>query len=151
LSGSLTVGLLANGFPDSAKFLEHLRTALGVKLPEARFKHYVKKVDSAVVSDEMLASIEADCEALVCAYGHCGSCTSSTVRDSIAAARIGIPAVAFVTEAFWEQGNFVAQADGMPAVPRIKLPYPVAGTGKQAMSALAARVADEVIARLERG
>ncbi|MBT5415764.1 MAG: hypothetical protein HOH66_00635 [Rhodospirillaceae bacterium] len=73
------------------------------------------------------------------------------MRDSIAAARIGIPSVAFVTEAFWEQGNFVAQADGMPEVPRIKLPYPVAGTGEEALSALAGRVADEVIARLERG
>lgn len=151
LSGPLTVGLLANGFPDSARFLEHLGAALAPKLPRAGFRHYLKPVDSAVVPEEMLAAIEAECAALVCAYGHCGSCTSSTVRDSIVAARRGIPAVSFVTEAFWEQGNFVARADGMPTVPRIKLPYPVAGTGDGALKSLADRVADEVIARLERG
>ena len=60
LSGPLTVGLLANGFPDSGRFLEHLAAALGPKLPRASFKHFVKPADSAVVSEEMLAAIEEE-------------------------------------------------------------------------------------------
>jgi len=70
------------------------------------------------------------------------------VRDGIALAKLGIPALAFVTEDFWPQGDFVAAAAGMPAVPRLRLPHPVAGTGRAAMAALATRIVDEVIARL---
>jgi len=70
------------------------------------------------------------------------------VRDGIALAKRGIPAVAFVTEDFWPQGDFVATAAGMPDIPRLRLPHPVAGSGKAAMAALAARITGEVIARL---
>ena len=48
----------------------------------------------------------------------------------------------------WAQGNFVAQAAGMPEVPRFELPHPVAGTGRAAMQALAEKIAAGVIARL---
>ncbi len=70
------------------------------------------------------------------------------MRDGIALAKHGIPALAFVTEDFWPQGDFVAAAAGMPDLPRLCLPHPVAGSGKAALAALAARVTEEVIARL---
>jgi hypothetical protein len=73
------------------------------------------------------------------------------VRDSIAAAKQGIPSVAFVTNVFWAQGNFVAKADGMPTIPRIELPHPVAGSGQDAITALAQQISDDVIARLTEG
>ena len=59
------------------------------------------------------------------------------MRDGIAFARRGIPVVAFVTEDFRAQGDFVARATGMPDIPRLLLPHPVAGTGKAAMLRLA--------------
>jgi hypothetical protein len=70
------------------------------------------------------------------------------VRDGIAVARKGRPAVAFVTADFWPQGDFVAAAEGMPGIPRVRLPHPVAGTGKAAMKMLAERVREEVLERL---
>jgi len=63
-------------------------------------------------------------------------------------ARRGKPTVALVTSAFWEQGDFVAQAAGMPDLPRIELPHPVAGTGSEAMAELAQALAPQIIARL---
>jgi hypothetical protein len=63
-------------------------------------------------------------------------------------AKRGKPTVALVTEQFWRQGDFVAAAAGMPDIPRHQLPHPVAGTGKDALSALANDVVDELIARL---
>lgn len=48
-----------------------------------------------------------------------------------------IPAVALVTEAFWDQGDFVARSVGMPDVPRVRLPHPVAGTGVANMAVVA--------------
>ncbi len=70
------------------------------------------------------------------------------MRDGIEMAKRGRPTVALVTEQFWSQGDFVADAAGMPEIPRYQIPHPVAGTGKDAMSALANEIADELIARL---
>ena len=70
------------------------------------------------------------------------------MRDGIAVARLGKPALAFVTSEFWAQGDFVAQAGGMPDVPRLQLPHPVAGSGTEALRQLALDVRDEVLTRL---
>ena len=70
------------------------------------------------------------------------------MRDGIAFARRGIPVVAFVTEDFREQGDFVARATGMPDIPRLLLPHPVAGTGKEAMRRLAERIGPTLVTAL---
>ena len=70
------------------------------------------------------------------------------MRDGIAVAPNGLPALTFVTEDFWPQGDFVAKSEGMPEIPRVKLPHPVAGSGVAALKAVAEEVADEVIERL---
>lgn len=64
------------------------------------------------------------------------------MRDGIELARLNIPVVALVTEEFWPQGDFVAQSAGMPDVPRVALPHPVAGTGQVRM----AEVAEGIVA-----
>lgn len=73
------------------------------------------------------------------------------MRDGIALARAGRPAVAFVTTKFEPQGDFVARAEGMPDVPRVVVPHPVAGIGADAMAALAGEIAGEVVRRLREG
>lgn len=56
--------------------------------------------------------------------------------------------MALVTEEFWPQGDFVAQSFGMPGVPRVQLPHPVAGTGKEAMAEIAERIVPEILRAL---
>ena len=73
------------------------------------------------------------------------------MRDGINLAKLGIPAVALVTEEFWPQGDFVAESLGMPDVPRIKLPHPIAGSGMENMRKVAQEIAMQVIAALEAG
>jgi len=73
------------------------------------------------------------------------------VRDGINLAKMGIPAVALVTEEFWPQGDFVAQSLGMPDVPRVQLPHPIAGTGKANMKTIAKNFAPKIIQALEAG
>lgn len=68
------------------------------------------------------------------------------MRDGISIARRGTPAVALVTEMFWPQGDFVAAAAGMPMIPRIRLPHPVAGSGDDALTREAERIADQILA-----
>ena len=69
------------------------------------------------------------------------------MRDGVNLARLGIPAVALVTEDFWPQGNFVAQSLGMPDIPRLQLPHPLAGTGEENLR----RVAGETVADVLQG
>lgn len=71
------------------------------------------------------------------------------MRDGYNLALLGIPAVALVTEEFSPQGDFVAQSLGMPDLPRVQLPHPVAGTGEQRMRTIAAEVAPRIIDALE--
>jgi hypothetical protein len=72
------------------------------------------------------------------------------VRDGVNLARRGIPAVALVTTEFRPQGDFVARSLGMPDVPRVILPHPVAGSGKANMRAVAEKFIDEMLVALGR-
>ena len=67
------------------------------------------------------------------------------MRDGINIAKLGVPSVALVTEDFWPQGNFVATSLGMPTVPRVQLPHPIAGTGEARMTEVAEQFVDEIV------
>ena len=56
--------------------------------------------------------------------------------------------VALVTEHFWQQGDLIARSNGMPDIPRVRLPHPVAGSGADAMARLAAELAPRLVAIL---
>ena len=60
-------------------------------------------------------------------------------------ANLGIPAVALVTEKFWPQGDFVASSLGMPDIPRVLLPHPVAGTGAANLQRIADAIAPAIL------
>jgi hypothetical protein len=70
------------------------------------------------------------------------------VRDGIELARRERAVVALVTEHFWPQGDLIALSSGMPDVPRLRLPHPVAGSGADAMARLADALAPRLIAVL---
>ena len=68
------------------------------------------------------------------------------MRDGVKLAKRGIPAVALVTEDFWVQGDFVARSVGVPDVPRVQLPHPVAGSGHDHMTKVAGDIAPSIVA-----
>ena len=70
LESGVTVGLLANGFPDSVEFLDAVGDAVAVLRPDIGFVRYDKGDASAIANDAMLGAIEAECGAVVAAYGH---------------------------------------------------------------------------------
>ncbi|MBM3596233.1 MAG: hypothetical protein FJX31_10800 [Alphaproteobacteria bacterium] len=69
--------------------------------------------------------------------GQCGSCTSSATRDAVNLACAGVPVAVLIIEKFIEAGGFVARSVGMPDVPRVQLPHPVAGTGAACIAEIA--------------
>ena len=69
-SNQATIGLLANGFPDSENFLNHVAEVLLEREPGVTLQRYNKGNASIPASTEILAGIEADCQAVIAAYGH---------------------------------------------------------------------------------
>jgi len=57
-----------------------------------------------------------------------------------------VPAIALVTQEFWAQGDFIARSVGLPDVPRVKLPHPVAGTGVTNMALIADSMVPHILA-----
>lgn len=70
LEPGTTVGLLANGFPDSVEFLDAVGDAVAALRPNIEFVRYDKGDASAIANDAMLGAIEAECGSVVAAYGH---------------------------------------------------------------------------------
>ena len=150
----LVIGLLSNLFADASAFLNDLREPLSALLPGAEFRFYDKVTVQRMsfpVSEEIRDQIIAECDAVICAYGHCGSCTSGTTQDALAFAAAGLPAVALVTEKFRDEAFFLARAGGIPEVPFVFLPHPVAGRPAAYHQALARGIAPGVVAALTRG
>ena len=65
-----TVGLFANGFPGSVEFLGHIGVALTRAVPGLEVKVWNKGNASALASQQHLGEIQAECTAVVAAYGH---------------------------------------------------------------------------------
>lgn len=69
-SNQTTVGLLANGFPDSENFLNHIADVLQERQPGLTLERYNKGNASIPASAEILNSISQNCQAVITAYGH---------------------------------------------------------------------------------
>jgi GTPase len=70
LGDGAVIGLMANGFPDSVTFLDHVANAVSARLPAVRFERYDKGNASKLADTAMLDAVEADCDAVIAAYGH---------------------------------------------------------------------------------
>ena len=75
---------------------------------EQEFAAFLKTVDVAVVG-----------------LGNCGSCTSWTIKDAIAALEAGRPTIAVTTAHFETLGRTLAAQYGRPALRLAVLPYPL--------------------------
>ena len=69
LAEGTPVAFLANGFPDSVRFLEALAQALRRRVG-IEVHHWNKGDDSIPASEAILGEIAATCQAAVAAYGH---------------------------------------------------------------------------------
>jgi hypothetical protein len=68
-SRGVTVGFLANGFPDSVAFLDAVAAALRERTG-IEVRHWNKGNASIPASPAILEEIRASCKAVVAAYGH---------------------------------------------------------------------------------
>ena len=66
----LTVGLLANGFPDSEVFIRKVGESIQKRLPNISTKLWNKGNAGVPASEEMLKEIAESCQVAIAAYGH---------------------------------------------------------------------------------
>ena len=66
----ITIGLLANGFPDSVSFLDKIGEAVQTEEPGITLAFYNKGNPSIPANDDILNEIETNCDAVITAYGH---------------------------------------------------------------------------------
>jgi len=133
----LRVALVSNGFYDATNLQKAVGEALQPALNNPVSTIYARLDASVTAPPEVIAEAARDNDVAITALGHCGSCTSSATRDAVALARAGIPVCVLISEKFYEMSGFVARTAGMPNLPRLKLPHPVAGTGAPRIAEIA--------------
>jgi hypothetical protein len=141
-----TIGILVNNFFDSEPFAEALSQALSQRLPGVSVRLWNKLDPSTPAPAELIDEVAKETAVCVSLIGHCGSCTSGTVRDAINLARRGNPSVALATKMFEEHAAFIAAAAGIPDIPVVVLPHPVAGTGAKNFKTVSEPAAGEILA-----
>ena len=65
-----SIGLLANGFPDSVEFLDELGVALKKLRPAIAVHAYNKGNASIPANEKLLGEIGGECVGVIAAYGH---------------------------------------------------------------------------------
>jgi hypothetical protein len=147
------LGMLASGFPDADKFLLKQADALRKFWPDTRFRFEVKAGTDQLniaIGEPLLSSMAAECDAIVIAWGHCGSCTSGVTRDGILFAERGVPTVTLICDIFWEYSAWLGGALGLTDLPRLMIPFPTAGTDAAHQRAWAERLAPQIVEQLAR-
>lgn len=145
------VALLANGFPEADVFLEALAKVLREAWPETEFVPAVKASANQLnigIREPLLSDLAESCDAVIIAWGHCGSCTSGVTRDAIAFYEKGVPSVTLICDIFWEYSAWLGPAMGLEAIPRVQIPFPLAGTSAENQADWARRVAPEIRQKL---
>jgi hypothetical protein len=70
IPSSPTIGLLANGFPDSAQFLNAVAQQIATRIDGVTFERVTKVSPPTPLTESQLTLLTTTCDAVVAAYGH---------------------------------------------------------------------------------
>lgn len=143
LSGT-TVGFLNNSKTNADVFLEELSNVLreeyGVENVEFR-----RKDNASIPAGPIASTLHETCDAVVNAYGDCGSCTSWCVYDSVELERMGTPTATINSDEFVKLGQSETRALGLPGLPLVTVPHPLGGIDTELVRGRARTAAAEVV------
>lgn len=104
-----------------------------------------RKISSSPAApDEMLDEL-ARCDAVINAYGDCGSCTSWCVHDGVTLEKRGVPTATVNSDAFVVLGQQEAVALGVPGLPIVTVPHPMGDVSAQEVEKRAAVMVAQVL------
>lgn len=86
---------------------------------------YRRKISSSPAAPAAMLDEMAACDAVINAYGDCGSCTSWCVHDGVTLEKRGVPTATVNSDAFVVLGQMEAVALGVPGLPIVMVPHPM--------------------------
>lgn len=86
---------------------------------------YRRKISSSPAAPPAMLDELAGCDAVINAYGDCGSCTSWCVHDGVTLEKRGVPTATVNSDAFVVLGQMEAVALGVPGLPIVMVPHPM--------------------------
>jgi hypothetical protein len=142
-----TVGLLDNSKANADVLLAEVGRLLTAEHGVADVVSR-RKDKSPIPADSLATQLHDRCDAVVNAYGDCGSCTSWCVYDSVDLERRGTPTATINSDEFVVLGQSEARSLGMPGLPLVTVPHPMGGISEAAVRERAAAILPELVAVL---
>lgn len=144
-----TVGLLDNSKSNANVLLDEVANIL-IEKYGVEETIYKRKDKSPIPADDLANQLHSQCDAVVNAYGDCGSCTSWCVYDSIDLEKEGTPVATINTDEFVKLGQSEAQSLEMPGLPIVTVPHPMGDIAETEVRKRASDVVPQVVDVLTR-
>ncbi|WP_436348508.1 UGSC family (seleno)protein [Natronorubrum sp. FCH18a] len=139
-----TIGLLDNSKSNANVLLDEIGTVL-VEEYGVEDTVYRRKDKSPIPADDLADQLHSQCDAVVNAYGDCGSCTSWCVYDSTDLEKKGTPVATINTDEFVKLGQSESQSLGMPGLPIVTIPHPMGDLREEAVHERARNAVPELV------
>jgi len=142
-----TVGFLNNSKTNADVFLDEVTDVLREEYGVAGTV-FRRKDNASIPAGPIANTLHEECDAVVNAYGDCGSCTSWCVYDSVELERRGTPTATVNSDEFVKLGQSETQALGMPGLPIVTVEHPLGGVPEDDVRERARNAVDELVAVL---
>lgn len=106
---------------------------------------YRRKVGSSPAAPAEMLDELAACDAVINAYGDCGSCASWCIHDGVTLEKRGIPTATVNSDAFVVLGQTEAIALGLPGLPIVTVPHPMGDVPAEEVRRRAAAMVAQVL------
>ena len=138
------VGLLDNTKKNADRLLSALAEMLQRDYGVADVLSRRKIGSSPGAPDAMIEEL-AQCDAVLNAYGDCGSCTSWCIHDGVTLEKRGVPTATINTDAFVVLGQQEAVALGVPGLPIVMAPHPMGDVSAETVRERAKAMIGQVV------
>lgn len=142
-----TIGLLDNAKTNADVFLEAVGEILTAEF-DVDETVYRRKDGTAMPADAIATTLHDRCDAVVNAYGDCGSCTSWCVYDSVELESRGTPVATVNSEEFVRLGQSESRSLGMPGLPIATVEHPMGDIPEDEVRRRARGAIDEIVRAL---
>lgn len=127
------LGMFSNAKKNADTFLrclgEQLEASHDVEVSDVIYKQM-----SPSAADEEVYERLQEYDAVLIAYGDCGSCSSWTIHDALQLEQRGVPTVVYCTEEFTTLCQYESENQGAPGLPIVQLGHPIADLDEEAVA-----------------
>ncbi|WP_254525907.1 UGSC family (seleno)protein [Natrinema caseinilyticum] len=142
-----TIGFLDNAKTNADVFLAEVSRILTEEYAVEETVHRSKD-NTAIPAGSIASYLATHCDAVVNAYGDCGSCTSWCVYDSVDIEGRGTPVATVNSDEFVRLGQSESRSLGMPGLPILTVEHPMGDVPEDVVHERAADAVDEIVSIL---